>query len=333
MDKCLTSLIVEDKYMEMLEILIVNDGSKDNSSAVAHRYEDKYSQTFRVIDKENGNYGSCINRALKEATGKYIKILDADDMFDNQAWTEFLCELKEMDVDLVLTNYDLVDERGELVEHRQFNMPTGSPQKSTDVIKALLEVEMHAITYKRKVLIGIDYQQTEGIFYTDTEWVVLPMTSIKTVVYSPITLYKYLVGREGQTMIPKTYWARRHERLLIHNRFLDFFTNGNMQRCPMKAYIQPKLYGIFLRNYTASLINRQFPSEELEDFDNRLHEKAPEIYKMLGAIKFSNIPVVALWRQNGHHLPLATGLVIRMIRFKQTYFPWLKIRRIQNLNI
>lgn len=73
LDKCLTSLIVPDEYMELLEVLVVNDGSKDNSSAIAHRYEDKYPQTFRVIDKENGNYGSYVNRGLKEAAGKYIK--------------------------------------------------------------------------------------------------------------------------------------------------------------------------------------------------------------------------------------------------------------------
>ena len=78
LDKCLTSLIVGEsgeEQMCMLEVLVINDGSTDDSSAIAHRYEERYPQTFKVIDKENGNYGSCINVALSVATGKYIKIL------------------------------------------------------------------------------------------------------------------------------------------------------------------------------------------------------------------------------------------------------------------
>ena len=53
--KCLNSLIVSDKSLEKLEVLIVNDGSKDSSSQIAHEYESKFPKTFRVIDKENGN--------------------------------------------------------------------------------------------------------------------------------------------------------------------------------------------------------------------------------------------------------------------------------------
>ena len=80
--KCLDSLVVSDENMVRLEVLVINDGSKDTSSQIAHEYEDKYSKTIRVVDKDNGNYGSCINRGLKEATGKYVKVLDADDYLD-----------------------------------------------------------------------------------------------------------------------------------------------------------------------------------------------------------------------------------------------------------
>ena len=67
--RCLESLIVPEKQMKQLEVLVINDGSKDNSSAIAHEYQDKYHDTFRVIDKGNGNYGSCVNRGLQEAKG------------------------------------------------------------------------------------------------------------------------------------------------------------------------------------------------------------------------------------------------------------------------
>ena len=75
--RCLDSLIVPEEQMKHLEVLVVNDGSKDNSSAIAHEYQNKYPDTFRVIDKDNGHYGSCVNAALKIATGKYFRLVDA----------------------------------------------------------------------------------------------------------------------------------------------------------------------------------------------------------------------------------------------------------------
>ena len=90
LNRCLDSLLVSDEQMQLLEVLVINDGSKDNSSAIAHEYEAKYPNTFRVIDKENGNYGSCVNRGLKEASGKYIKVLDADDWFDTTEFEKYL---------------------------------------------------------------------------------------------------------------------------------------------------------------------------------------------------------------------------------------------------
>ena len=100
---CLDSLII-DEGQQALEVLIINDGSKDASSAIAHEYEREYPDIFRVINKENGNYGSCINRGLKEATGRYLKILDADDYFDNASLIQFLKIIVTIDTDMILTD-------------------------------------------------------------------------------------------------------------------------------------------------------------------------------------------------------------------------------------
>lgn len=79
-NQCLDSLMVQG--MERLEVIVVNDGSKDGSLAIARTYESRYPQIFCVINKENGNYGSCINCGLSKATGRYIRVLDADDFLE-----------------------------------------------------------------------------------------------------------------------------------------------------------------------------------------------------------------------------------------------------------
>ena len=96
LDTCLKSLIIESN---LLEFLIINDGSKDNSLDIAKKYEKKYPHIFRTIDKPNGNYGSCINRGLKEATGKYVKVLDADDKFNTDNLMNLVEIAQETNVD------------------------------------------------------------------------------------------------------------------------------------------------------------------------------------------------------------------------------------------
>ena len=98
--RCLDSLLLSEDEMSKMEVLVINDGSRDSSLQIAQEYENLYPQTFRVIDKENGNYVSCVNRGLQEASGKYIKILDADDSFSNEVFDDFISYLKQEDVDL-----------------------------------------------------------------------------------------------------------------------------------------------------------------------------------------------------------------------------------------
>ena len=78
LDQCLESVTSFD-IPDSLEVLVVNDGSNDRTSNIAHVYQKLRPDIVKVIDKKNGHYGSCINEALKNATGKYFRPLDADD--------------------------------------------------------------------------------------------------------------------------------------------------------------------------------------------------------------------------------------------------------------
>ena len=192
---CLDSLII-DKGMDELEVFVINDGSKDRSSKIAREYQDKYPNTFYVIDKVNGNYGSCINRGLKEATGKYIKVLDADDCFNARALQDVIQRLMNIDTDVILTNYVIV--RNEKTESFFLNYADGQVVNiDSDVVEYF---SMHNVIYKRSLLKNMDYIQTEGISYTDQEWIFYPMLKADSAVFFNLSLYRYTLGREGQTM-------------------------------------------------------------------------------------------------------------------------------------
>ena len=99
-NKCLDSLIVSPHWMEKLEVIIVNDGTPDNSAEMSREYVKRFPETFRQIDKENGGHGSAWNVGLKEATGKYLRFLDSDDWLENL--DRLMSILMETDADLVL---------------------------------------------------------------------------------------------------------------------------------------------------------------------------------------------------------------------------------------
>ena len=203
--RCLDSLIIDEEGMKQLEVLVINDGSKDSSSQIAHDYQDKYPNTFRVIDKENGNYGSCINRGLEETTGKYTKILDSDDCYYSENIQDFLTLLKDSSADIVFSPFDTYTFDSILKKKMEcIDFPNGKIF-DIDEIKWPNRIEgryraMHCMAVSTAILKGNHYHQTEGISYTDTQFIFYSVLYSKTCAFYDKPIYKYYIGREGQTM-------------------------------------------------------------------------------------------------------------------------------------
>ena len=102
-NKCLDSLIIAPELMEKLEVLIVNDGTPDNSAELSREYVMRFPKTFRQIDKENGGHGSAWNVGLKEATGKYLRFLDSDDWFTDL--DRLMLDLENCQADIVFNPF------------------------------------------------------------------------------------------------------------------------------------------------------------------------------------------------------------------------------------
>lgn len=318
--KCLDSLIVSDENMELLEVLVINDGSKDASSQIAHEYETKYPQTFRVVDKENGNYGSCINRGLKEATGKYVKVLDADDYYDNEIFSQFLAYLCQVEADLIINDFCTIDENGAITETYTFDLSTSKTFTLRDIPPLMVEwLWHHGITYKTKILQSINYWQTEGISYTDDEWVFMPMIAVHTVLYFPHMMYHYLLGREGQTFDPNVMKSSFDKRVIVGKSMAKFY--GKVQKelsDDVSSFMTEKLkkrisviYNFYLtKHYTKA------GNEILKEFDLFVKHHATNVYDLLGQSKdkLGGHNYIYVWREAGYRNTLY--LWLRQVKFK-----------------
>ena len=199
--KCLGSLVINDKKLrQKLDVIVVNDGSKDRTSEIAHEFEAKYPSVFRVIDKENGHYGSCINAALPVAAGLYIKILDADDSFNTAEFSDYLRTMTDLSepVDLILNDFEYCYEDSESGSRGALGLKPGRCTLA-DVVKGF-HFGMHSIAYRTQILRDVNYRQTEKMLYTDIDWNTLPMRNVQTVYVIDKVVYRYLQGRAGQSV-------------------------------------------------------------------------------------------------------------------------------------
>ena len=206
--ECLFSVCIEDGNLrELLEILVVNDGSTDATSTIAHEFANRHPSVFRVIDKSNGHYGSCINCGLLAIRGTFVRILDADDTVDTSGLKKLLAFLRDVadprcGIDAVLSNYQYVTSEQEILSTKSAPFKDNARISLATFAANPYERQMHALTYRRSIFDNLNYKQTEGIAYTDTEWIFLPMTKVRNLAYLDVVVYKYLTGREGQSMDP-----------------------------------------------------------------------------------------------------------------------------------
>ena len=228
--KCLGSLVVGDKdTLAKLEVLVVNDGSKDSTSEIAHRYEAKHPGVFRVIDKENGHYGSCTNRGLKEATGRFVKVVDADDYVNTDALSRlvellFSIDLDKEKIDMVVSDYAEVNVHGKVLKRSNYAFPIGAAFQADVFPRNMDRIPTHCICYRTGLLREINYRQTEGMSYTDLEWILEPMARVGYARYLPAVVTNYLIGRQGQSMEKQT--AARDYRYTVQ------VTKGILERYP-----------------------------------------------------------------------------------------------------
>ena len=310
LDKCLQSLIINPKLMSILEILIVNDGSTDSTSTIGHTYQQRYPGVFKCIDKKNGHYGSCINCGIKEASGKFIRTLDADDSFETENFALFIDFLKDCDADCIYSNYVTVDGNDNPIENISFPfLPAYSEFNVSELVKNKEERILHtvqSITYKTENLREINYKQTEGISYTDNEWVFLPMSTVRKVCVFPKTVYKYFIGRDGQSVDPKIVIKNFNQEILVTKSIVNLYeenkSNFSMDVFPyLNAWALHKvsmLYRYFLFIYPFRL-----KIKDLFSFDKFLKECSPELYTQSSevlrgsSIKFLNFPFIKNFRK------------------------------------
>ena len=230
---------------EDIEIIIVNDGSKDRTSEIAHEYMEKYPTIIKVVDKENGGHGDAVNSGLMHATGKYFKVVDSDDWVNTESLQNILNVLKKMEehgeeVDMLIANY-VYEKEG--AHHKKVMHYTNLPQNHiftrNDVsrFRKGQYILMHSVIYRTKLLRECGLELPKHTFYVDNIYVYKPLPSVKTLYYMDVDFYRYFIGREDQSVNEKVMISRIDQQINVNKIMVDEFDLWKIPNRKLRHYM------------------------------------------------------------------------------------------------
>ena len=287
---CLDSLLigVNDK----IEVIVVNDGSKDRTSEIAHEYAKNFD-FIRVIDKENGGHGSGINVGIKEATGLYFKVLDSDDGLDREGLLNLLSYIEKHHAeanlpDLYLADYNSVPPDG---KYRLTSLKQRAKRINTVIsfneIKKLRVEEyfmMHMTFVKTSVLREYNVKLLEKCFYEDNQFVISALMYCKTICYLDKPIYLYTVGRAGQSVSPEKMSKNYNHQLRVMNACIDMIPSSKLNGYDkyQKRAILHELDSIAqLTFFYCHLMVNDEKKAAYKEFVNNFKERDQALYNMV----------------------------------------------------
>lgn len=318
--RCLDS-VISPETIGRIDVLVVNDGSSDDTREVAGAYAERYPQCVKLTDKSNGNYGSTINAVLPEVDSTYVKLLDADDWFDTDTLVRYLDELDALTeaVDISVCHFIThhADGTREVIRYNVYGREPYSYSKPYDLDEILgggfiRFFPMHTLAYRTDLLKSIGYRQSEGISYTDIEWATFPLFHAKTIIFHNLALYQYYLGRDGQTMDPNSIARSLNQlkemtwALIRYYKGFDFSKVSEARAAFIRQYYRNRLR-ILIKTHLLDIPRDRFNAVEFAALDAEIQQARKEMgleqIKLYPVNKILHIDVYRYWCRHHDRLP------------------------------
>ena len=237
-NKCLDSLLISNSLLDELDIIIVNDGTPDQSAIIAATYVERFPHSFRIINKENGGHGSALNRGIEEALGRYLAFLDSDDWYNTDQFEKLVCYLKQCDSDLVFINstkYYSQEDKEVIVSIKNMEADIIYDADTYDWMNSGNGPHLTYLTttvYRTTLMKKYSPVFCEHVMYDDIILQVLPIMAAKSFIYTDLNVYHYLIGRPGQSFDPKVR-AKRFDNVTIVLKQVLSFIKKHRQDIPL----------------------------------------------------------------------------------------------------
>lgn len=283
LERCLHSFEVKE-ILDKIEVLVINDGSKDKTAELAQAFCDKYPDTYYLYTKENGGHGSGINYGIKYARGKYFKVVDGDDWLNTVELRAFVRLLERMDTDVVASDFQCIqDVTYALLDKKYCTRKEEQYGKICDMTKGEVKdvIKMHALTIKTEILQVQGILIDEHCYYVDCEYITYPMPYVKTVYFYPKFIYMYRLGRDGQSMDIRSMQKNRTQHRKVLNSLLAFYDGLENITVNSRMYIEKCIAQVVENEFQIyiSMGQQKEMRQELKEWDLGLKRQHPRIYE------------------------------------------------------
>lgn len=313
-DKMLLS-ILNSKYLNQIEIIAVDDGSRDATLDKLRKYEKKYPTILKVIHKKNGGSGSARNCAFEEASGKYIKLIDSDDWVVTEKLDSYMKKLESVNADMVLNNFFQVhaDAPEELVEEKHFahfQEKVYALADSFPMGNMIFPLPMHGITYRTAIFQEHKIKLSEGVSYVDVEYITLPMPYISTIVYIEEPFYVYQCGVPGQSVDRKVSSKKNEDRWIILKRLINVYNSFKAEISSCNCAIMKSDILCLAQHYFFVYFNT--PSfkniKVIKNVDREIKLMSGEVYE--GLSKYKSVRFLRKTNYLGYYLVVLKHMIV-----------------------
>lgn len=195
--KCLDSVLNQDIPLEQMEVICVNDGSPDNSAAIACEYNKEYPNTIVVLEQENQGPSGARNTGMKHATGKYLAFVDPDDYVEPNVYGKLVQQMEDENLDMLRFNYQIIDEEYKQVEKREFEKRFDYSPKlmsGAEFMATRLDIACNIwrYLYRREMITKNNIWCFTGDYYDDTPWLPLVLLKAQRMNICDTVVYDYM---------------------------------------------------------------------------------------------------------------------------------------------
>lgn len=243
MEKAIHSILPAGKDVE---ILIINDGSKDRTGEIGEQYAARYPDIVKVVHKENGGHGDAVNSGLQHAEGLYFKVVDSDDWVDEESLHKIVKKIKEFvdnkqEVDMIVSNYvyEKVGMKKKKVISYQNVLPQDKILHWEDIGNFHLDqyILMHSVIYRTELLRLCQLELPKHTFYVDNIYVYYPLPYVRTLYYLNTDFYRYFIGREDQSVNEKIMIGRIDQQLFVTKKMIGMYELRKLRSKKLRKYM------------------------------------------------------------------------------------------------
>lgn len=243
MNVAIESLLINDSR---IEIIIVNDGSSDQTKEIAEEYERKYPEIIKTIHQENGGHGEAVNTGLRHASGLYFKVVDSDDWVDTYAYVKLLAKIEEMvtseqTIDLFINNFVYEKEGAKTKRIMKYNnvLPVEKvfSWEEISIFKKGQYFMMHSMVYRTAIIRESGLKLPKKTFYVDNLFVYVPLSFVEMMYYMDVDLYRYYIGREDQSVNEQVMISRIDQQIKVNKLLIDAVQLDKIKKEPLRDYL------------------------------------------------------------------------------------------------